>query len=107
MHLRELFDQSASNDVRSDLMDLLTMAKSNNLLQIDLNTLARQMKLMGYPFDKSGLKQILEKIQMVKKCDNNFVYLIGYQDSDVAYDKNEVDQKVGQLAQKVANKTIK
>jgi uncharacterized radical SAM superfamily Fe-S cluster-containing enzyme len=107
MLLRELFTQSdTGNEIRSDLIDLLTMAKSNNILKIDLNTLTKQLASMGYPFDKSGIKQLVGSIQMVKNCDDNFVYLIGYQDGEETYNQDEVDQKVSQLAQKVADKDI-
>lgn len=108
MLLRELYDQTdSSNEIQSDLIDLLTMAKSNNLLKIDLNTLTKQLATMGYPFDKSGVKQLLSSVPMVKNCDDQFVYLIGYQDgNDEEVSQDEVDHKVSQLAQKVADKNI-
>lgn len=104
MRINEIITEG--RDLRSTALDLLVAAKANDIFDIDTDVLLDQLNAMGFNLSMESLLEVLDGLDIIDRATEKETKLRGFI-SPIDPDKKESDQeRVKQLATKLAKKRI-
>jgi len=108
MRLRDLIESEYNDDLRSEVITLLTAISAEGIKNVGTNNLLRDLELQGFAVDKQSLLELLQTIEIVSTATEDEI-LIATSDADqmVGQDADEIEQdRVDNLATDQATKDL-
>lgn len=95
-----IFESQYIEDLKDDIVNLLTMSKSHGIDKIKTYMLVKDLKNLGYDVDEKSILPMLDEIDLVTSSDSSFIEING--DSEESEDTNG-DMEIPKLDQKPLN----
>ena len=110
MRARELLRESGYlNELQTEVNNLLTMLKANDMYEIKLDMLVAKLQEMGYSVSSESLLGMLQGNPIVDHIDGDTVALQNPEGDMAGGDENSAEENqkaVAQLAQNAASKDM-
>lgn len=109
MRYRDLIVEDYSDDLRSEIINLLVAVSVEGIDEVDTQNLLADLQSQGYAIDEAGLLEILDEIDIVSTASADSIN-IATSDADmmVGQDADEVEaDRVDSLAKKKASDDLK
>lgn len=108
MRAYELFESDYTEDLRSEIITLLTAVSAEGVTEVDMQNLLNDLEQQGYAVDEQSLLDILSTIEIVATASADKIE-IATSDADmmVGADADEIKQdRVDNMATNQATKDI-
>ena len=91
-----VFESTYIQELKDDIINLLSMSKSQGISKIRTPMLINDLKSIGYDIDENSILPLLDEIEIVSSSDNKFVEING---SGENIDNTDDDMEIPKLDQ--------
>ena len=107
MRLREILSEDYDQDLTNEVNNILVGAKAAGILDVNTETVVRQLQKMGFSVSTESLISVLQDNPIVQNVSTDGIVLTGGDGTASVSPGDDSAAQVGALAQKATEKGMK